>query len=1350
MHKLIRAGIVGIAYVALLIGTSQATVLSGTVKYSDGTNFNGQIIMQLPASAVRDKCNNNQVITAKSITIPVINGIIQNSNDFVPLDCTDPPTPYDVAYKDKFGSIIFQDRWWVGPPSGITISNVQGDTNIYPLIPDVVSIAKGGYKTANTNVFVGSTVINWDVPFQKQVGTDYIIACNLTDQNATLQINSVLPLSTTQAIVSVVQTNTDCRGCDVPIGMVCRARQTGAGIITSPVVLTATSTTLTANASTANQGADIQFTANVTPTPTGIVNFIADGGISLGLVPVDATGTAILDNNGLQPGTHSVKAFYYGSNLYQSSVSAPVTIQITAAPKTNTTTAITVTPTTAVSGTQVHVQAAVSPSIATGTLTFYDGTTLLATLPVNNGGATYVSTTFANGSHSLTVTYSGDSSFNGSTSTPATLVITLSGGTATTTAVAANPSSPTVGQLVTVTGTVNGTVSPKPTGTAILSDNGVQIASQALSNGIATYSNLSFAVGTHNLQCSYGGDSLNQPSVGALTLNVNSGGTCTFQPTTDIVTQTSNNTSACSAGNLYCNAQFVGMTDTQAGIITPTFNAAPKHVSNLLINTDLYSGNTTKIMAHLMPWFCQPTTPPPGGYNGSQTCGGHVAVGYSSADPNLIAAQATAMQRVGLAGWVMDWYKQHDNVALAWKTYFANNPSSTLVFAMMEDGNGTPKTNCPQNGTDQTTCLTNAFNSDLDYLNSTYLSNAKYDTDGGRPVVYFFVNEASWASPTNWTTVWTNVKAHTNGYSNPPKFIFENASGATHTASDGAFSWAAPLSLANTASQENWNQSYYTGFYDTLAPLYASKLAVGSLKKGFDDFFASWKPSPNRVTGQQCGQVIQFVANQIVHNGDFGTGQQLKRAQLVTWNDYEEGTALEDGVDNCFTVTATSISGTTVNWTLNSISSYSNTSTIDHFDIWLADGSNPSKIMKLGSATNISTSYDFGSACIPTGSWTIYVEMVGRPLILNKMSNGLAYNNQPAAVPTVQSISPNTGPSGGGTAVTITGTNFRTGAKVAIGGPLATNVVVGPASSAISDTFSTGTLGTSKWVIDTGSSPASSNNTGTFSASNVDLSQGMLGLKLVQTTGTPAISTGAEVRSVGTYGYGSFEWVARTSSTATTPNGAGTAQSGSVTGLFNFINTSQTEIDFEVEGQSPNTVEMTNWINGVNSTGNSTLTGTDTGFHDYKYVWSPGSISFYLDGNLVRTSTTNVPTAPAYIMFNHWGTNSATFGGTATNGTRWVWIKSFTYIPGAQTITAVTPPGSNGAATVTVTNTDGTSGSLAGGFTYFTTGQGGVIVNVLGTGQGQIISSPAGIQCPAICSATFPIGTTVTLTESPQ
>ena len=54
------------------------------------------------------------------------------------------------------------------------------------------------------------------------------------------------------------------------------------------------------------------------------------------------------------------------------------------------------------------------------------------------------------------------------------------------------------------------------------------------------------------------------------------------------------------------------------------------------------------------------------------------------------------------------------------------------------------------------------------------------------------------------------------------------------------------------------------------------------------------------------------------------------------------------------------------------------------------------------------------------------------------LASGFTY----VAPPTVTSVSPNNGPAAGGTAVTITGTNFASGATVTFGSTAATNVTV--------------------------------------------------------------------------------------------------------------------------------------------------------------------------------------------------------------------------------------------------------------------------------------------------------------------
>jgi endo-1,3-1,4-beta-glycanase ExoK len=222
--------------------------------------------------------------------------------------------------------------------------------------------------------------------------------------------------------------------------------------------------------------------------------------------------------------------------------------------------------------------------------------------------------------------------------------------------------------------------------------------------------------------------------------------------------------------------------------------------------------------------------------------------------------------------------------------------------------------------------------------------------------------------------------------------------------------------------------------------------------------------------------------------------------------------------------------------------------------------------------------------------------------------------------------------------------------------------------STFSDTFSGSTLDTTKWFVDTGRAPGNIDgvNAGTLSAEHVDLSTGMLRLTLTQkVSGALATSVGAEIRSKKLFGYGTYLWVARAASSSATPQGPGSAVSGSVTDVFNFINDSESEIDFEYQGQSPSTLEMTNYSTVARSQStSSTVADADHGFHEYEFVWSPTRIDFYVDGTLVSTHTEHIPSAPAAVLINLWGTNAKAFGGVATSGaTTYLYVSSFSYTP---------------------------------------------------------------------------------------
>ena len=82
-------------------------------------------------------------------------------------------------------------------------------------------------------------------------------------------------------------------------------------------------------------------------------------------------------------------------------------------------------------------------------------------------------------------------------------------------------------------------------------------------------------------------------------------------------------------------------------------------------------------------------------------------------------------------------------------------------------------------------------------------------------------------------------------------------------------------------------------------------------------------------------------------------------------------------------------------------------------------------------STTITATTPAGSA----GAVTVTVTVSGQS---GSLTNGFTY----VVGPTVSSVAPNNGPVTGGTAVTITGTNFAAGATVTFGATAATNVVV--------------------------------------------------------------------------------------------------------------------------------------------------------------------------------------------------------------------------------------------------------------------------------------------------------------------
>ena len=132
---------------------------------------------------------------------------------------------------------------------------------------------------------------------------------------------------------------------------------------------------------------------------------------------------------------------------------------------------------------------------------------------------------------------------------------------------------------------------------------------------------------------------------------------------------------------------------------------------------------------------------------------------------------------------------------------------------------------------------------------------------------------------------------------------------------------------------------------------------------------------------QQCGQTWLQTFSQV--NSLYSSGKQLPYLQLVTWNDYEEGTEIESDIDGCFSLQA-SLSGNSLQWKTNG-----DESTVDHYTVYSSqDGRSLTKLTDLQTGVH---SFDLCSTAMAPGKYQLFVQAAGRPSIANRMPAPVSY-----------------------------------------------------------------------------------------------------------------------------------------------------------------------------------------------------------------------------------------------------------------------------------------------------------------------------------------------------------------------
>jgi len=290
--------------------------------------------------------------------------------------------------------------------------------------------------------------------------------------------------------------------------------------------------------------------------------------------------------------------------------------------------------------------------------------------------------------------------------------------------------------------------------------------------------------------------------------------------------------------------------------------------STLPANSFVDGNGEPTILAAYMPWFGQP---------------GHINVGYSSQDRVELEKQVDQAKQLGIAAFVVNWYGQRhtfEDKAYTLMQQVAADKDFKVAIMYDEDDSD------PASETDD-------IISDLQYAYDHYIGpkavvpRDAYLTYQDRPMIFIF--------PKGGNADWGRVRQAVNGWETPPLLIYEHIHPDLANDFDGFYAWVNPGKQGWQPNGSNWGEQYLDNFYKTMITDYPNKIAVGGAWPGFNDTKASW--SRDRKMDYRCGRT--FLDTMRLFRRYYNQQHPLPFLMIETWNDYEEGTAIERGVPTC-------------------------------------------------------------------------------------------------------------------------------------------------------------------------------------------------------------------------------------------------------------------------------------------------------------------------------------------------------------------------------------------------------------------------------------------------------------------
>ena len=145
-----------------------------------------------------------------------------------------------------------------------------------------------------------------------------------------------------------------------------------------------------------------------------------------------------------------------------------------------------------------------------------------------------------------------------------------------------------------------------------------------------------------------------------------------------------------------------------------------------------------------------------------------------------------------------------------------------------------------------------------------------------------------------------------------------------------------------------------------------------------------------------------------------------------------------------------------------------------------------------------------------------------------------------------------------------------------------------------------------------------------FSKDNIEINNGTMDLSLTK-NGEKYV--GAEFCSIGYFGYGYYSVSMKAVKCP-----------GVISSFFTYTGHPWHEIDIEFLGDDTTKVQFNHYTNGIGHHEYYYKLGFDASldYHEYGFLWTEGSLVYYVDGKAVYKTSADIPYVEGRIMMNLW------------------------------------------------------------------------------------------------------------------